>query len=130
MAKADEFAAAIGDVLAEYTEEVAAAVEDAVTVTAKETVKVVRREAQSVLGGSGAYAKSWAQKKAPAKLKTMRFERVVYSKPPYYRLAHLLEHGHAKVNGGRVAGRPHISAAEEYAIKRLDQLTRRGIEEA
>lgn len=46
-------------------------------------------------------------------------EVTVYSKNRY-QLAHLLEHGHAKRGGGRVAARPHIAQAEQSAVETLD----------
>lgn len=96
-----------------------------VTKTAKETVKEIRQEAQAQFNGDQ-YAKSWAYKRDPNLKGKWKFSMVVYSKPPYYRLAHLLEKGHAKVSGGRVPGRPHISLGEELARKNLTK----NIEEA
>lgn len=66
---------------------------------------------------TGAYAKSWAVKNT--KENSHSLEVIVYSKNRY-QLAHLLEHGHAKRNGGRVAGKSHIAPAEETGIRQFE----------
>ena len=44
-----------------------------------------------------------------------------------YQIAHLLEHGHAKRGGGRVAARPQIAAAEEKGIRDLEDRINEGL---
>lgn len=67
---------------------------------------------------TGAYAKSWAVK--TTKESSSELQVTVHSKNRY-QIAHLLEHGHAKRGGGRVAARPHIASAEEIAAQQLEQ---------
>lgn len=104
-----------------YTAVTETAVKEAVTKTAKQTVKEIRTQALENFGGTGAYARSWSYKKDPNLKGKYKFSLVVYSKDPHYRLTHLLEKGHAKVNGGRVPGRPHIANGEEIARRNLEQ---------
>ena len=46
-----------------------------------------------------------------------------------YQIAHLLEYGHAKRGGGRVATRPQIAAAEEKGIRDLEDRINEGLSE-
>ena len=92
------------------SENVKGAVKDAA-----KTVKSQIQENAPVL--SGKYKKSWTTKNTQESSSMLQI--TVYSKNRY-QLAHLLEHGHAKRNGGRVAARPHIAAAEEAGIEQLE----------
>jgi hypothetical protein len=67
---------------------------------------------------TGAYAKSWAVRKTRETSNSL--EVTVHSKYRYA-LAHLLENGHAKRGGGRVAAIPHIAPAEVAALQSLEQ---------
>lgn len=80
--------------------------------------KTVKSEiSQTAPKDTGKYAKSWTVK--TQKETSNSLEVVVHSKNRY-QLAHLLEHGHAKRGGGRVAARVHIAPAEEKAIETLE----------
>ena len=65
---------------------------------------------------TGKYRQSWAVKKTNETSDSIKV--VVHSKTRY-RLTHLLENGHAKRGGGRVAARPHIAPAEKKAEDQL-----------
>ena len=73
---------------------------------------------------TGAYEKSWSVKTTRESANAL--EVTVHSKNRY-QLAHLLEHGHAKRNGGRVAGRPHIAPAEQTAVEQLEKEIERSL---
>lgn len=66
---------------------------------------------------TGSYRKGW-------KIKKFKKKSVVYNKTDY-RLTHLLEKGHAKRGGGRVAAQVHIEPAEHRAVTDfLDRIER------
>ena len=73
---------------------------------------------------TGKYAKSWTQKKVK---ETSSEKEIVVHVREHYRLTHLLEFGHAKRGGGRVAPRVHIKPVEEKVSEKLENDIRRGI---
>ena len=72
----------------------------------------------------GDYANSWSAKKT--KQTSHSLSVTVYSRNRY-QLAHLLEHGHAKRNGGRTDAKPHIAPAEEKGTRQLEEDIKRSI---
>ena len=85
----------------------------------KKAGTTVRKEIEAnAPKNKGTYAKSWSVK--TTKESSSALQVTVHSKNRY-QIAHLLEHGHAKRGGGRVAARPHIAPAEELAAEQLEQ---------
>lgn len=109
----DGLAAAVAKELAEYSQDVADGVKKEVKQVAKEMVQDLK---QTSPRDSGEYASGWREKTEFESAEDIR-ERVYNAKKP--QLTHLLEHGHAKQNGGRVNGKPHIGPAEQAAEKKL-----------
>ena len=101
--------------LEEYTELTA----DVLKKEIQEAGKVAKQQiSQTAPRKTGRYAKSWAVKKISETSNSL--EVTVHSKNRYM-LTHLLENGHAKRGGGRVAAIPHIAPAEETAIQSLER---------
>lgn len=97
----------ITDTLQRYSEEVSYKLEVVKKDTAKESAAHLRAGKKPYRYGH--YAASWTYKKDGTAY-------VVHNKK-HYQLTHLLEHGHAKINGGRVDGIPHIKPVEIEAAK-------------
>lgn len=104
----------INSIIEKYVDECDDKINDISEEVGKDTVLDLKRTSPKRPGRGRHYANQWAYKKE--KLPTGGTYVIVYNKKPTYRLTHLLEHGHAKVNGGRVAAIPHIAPAEQRAI--------------
>jgi len=109
---ADELVSAIK----EYTEDVEIGVRKAVDKTARKVLK----EAQALAPKrTGEYAKTFTITKDDGYGVT---RRIIWNKK-HYRRVHLLEFGHAKVNGGRVRAFPHLRPAyDKHGAKLPDEL--------
>lgn len=123
--KIDQLAAEIAKGLAEYSQDVVEKVNVSSEKVGKAAVKKLKQTSPKK---TGKYAKSWTM--STEKAIGQPDLRIIHVKAPHYRLAHLLEYGHAKVGGGRVEGRPHIRPAEEEVIREftreVEEVIKRG----
>lgn len=122
--KIDQLAAEVNKQLAAF----AGATDDIVETSAEDVAKATVQQLQTTSWKrTGKYAKSWTiyrPKSGP-----YRHSKIVHARE--YRLTHLLEYGHAKVNGGRVDPYPpggHIEPAEQAAIADFEAEIRRKVE--
>ncbi len=121
--KIDQLAAEIAKELSKYSQEVVEKVNISSEKVGKEAVKQLKQTSPKK---TGKYAKSWTM--TTEKEFGQPHRRIIHAKAPHYRLTHLLEHGHAKVGGGRVEGRPHIRPAEEMVIEEFVKEVEEAIE--
>lgn len=125
--KVDQLSSEIARILDEFDNATANDIESAAKDTAKSTVEELRNANPSGSGKYGSwkdYNRGWTSKKTSTSAFN-GYTMTVYNKTKY-QLTHLLEHGHAKVTGGRTKSFPHISIAEENAEKQFaSELLRR-----
>lgn len=69
---------------------------------------------------TGSYKKGWRLKKEKGSV-------IIHNKTDY-QLTHLLEKGHANVNGGRTPARPHIAPVEEKIVDKYINQVKRDIQ--
>lgn len=117
--KVDELSNVILEYLENFKDVTDEACKEGVLETADEAVRELRSAHPS---GSGQY-NSWDKynsgwKKRSNKTKQKGIMAVVYNEA-HYRLTHLLEKGHAKVNGGRTRAFPHIAPVEQRCEENL-----------
>lgn len=109
----EDLAAVIAEELDQYKGDVVEGMNKEAQAVARKIKQLLRKDPTPEL--TGEYKESWSTKtqKAPGGHKN----QIVYAKAPHYRKTHLLEHGHASPDGGRVPAYPHIAPAEEEAAK-------------
>ena len=116
----------LADTIMDTLEEYAGIAAEDVKQAVKDAGDVVKDDIRShAPKDTGDYAKSWAVKKMK---ETSSSLTVAVHSRNRYQLAHLLEFGHAKRGGGRVAARPHIASAEQKGIEHLEEEIRKALE--
>ena len=118
---ADQLGITIRGELAAYSDEVAEGIRKEVKAVAKETVATLKATSPR---DTGEYARGWSYRVEFENREDIRMRIYNRTKP---QLTHLLEYGHAKTNGGRVEGKPHIRLAEQEAIRLLPKLVEQEI---
>lgn len=98
-----------------FNEDVSKEIEESVDNLADKTASKLKGVSPVL---TGEYANDWNVKR------DKRGRRIIYQKEEY-RIAHLLEFGHAKKNGGRVAAITHIKPIETEVIKEFEEDIRR-----
>lgn len=113
-----EFQAAVDQLLVEFGDEVYNAMSEVIPEVSREATKELKSASPYQIR-TGKYNKGWKDK---TEKKNVTVTATVYN-DKQYRLTHLLEFGHAKVNGGRTRAFEHIApvndAVEEKVIKKL-----------
>lgn len=106
---------AIADALREYTHDVSLGIAKEVD----EVAEVVKDEIaqSSPVGATGKYRRGWKVEKRDRAGVT---RRIVWNRTRY-RLVHLLENGHAKRGGGRVAAIPHVRPVTDRRLPELEE---------
>jgi hypothetical protein len=110
----DDLAGEITLAVQQYTEDVSKSIEKKIDTTASDIVAELKTTSPK---DTGEYAKGWTSKK---EAKHGEYRRIVHNKNKPS-LVHLLEFGHAKVNGGRVDKRPHLRPAYDRHAGKLEK---------
>ena len=117
----DGMAEPIAQSMAEYADLSNEVMKRSVTEVSRSVKKDIQANAPVM---TGKYRKSWAAKKVQEDANSLTM--VIHSRDRY-QIAHLLERGHARRNGDRVAAIPHIAPAEQRGAEELMEKMERGL---
>lgn len=105
MTNIDDLGKSITNELIKYSRMIEEDLEKAKKEVADDLLQDVKNKSPKL---TGSYAKGWRIKKSGSSY-------LLYNKTDF-QITHLLEHGHVKRGGGRVAAQIHIAPAEEKAV--------------
>lgn len=115
----DNLGSEIEKILAEYEGEVQENLDEITKKIGKKGALALKNESLAKFPDSKKhkmrYGNTWTSTAEKTRLYT---KIIIYSRMPG--LPHLLENGHASVNGGRVPGRAHIAPIETQLIKEYE----------
>lgn len=118
----DQLAQELTMAVRQYTRDVSEAIELETDITADAITKEIAANSPR---DTGKYAKGW---KVTPKKAYGTYRAVIHNK--IYQLVHLLEFGHAKADGGRVDGKPHVRPAYDRHVtkyeKRIKEILKNG----
>lgn len=123
---ADKLAQAIEEELTTYHEETLEKLREA---TRQSMADLVRRTRTTAPKSTGAFRRHIAGdfRGLARGLHTVR--ATWYVKAPHYRLTHLLVHGHAKKNGGRVDGDPFLANALAEVLPAYEEAVKEAVKQ-
>lgn len=119
-----------------YLEELNATIQKELEEYGRETTEIMREVVSEVTDEAveelkitspkrrGKYAKGWRSQET--KDTNTALTKTVHNRTP--NLTHLIEKGHAKQNGGRVEGKPHIGPTEKKAIQHFEERLKKRLE--
>ena len=129
--KADSLGKAIAEALETFAEATEEAMADGINITAEKAAEIVRTHAKHF--GENYAGDITARKGKLRRRKSGSSIHAYVTAGDHYRVAHLLEHGHAMVAGGRVAGfvegYEHFAKGQDYVDRNLVQNIRKEIEQ-
>lgn len=105
--------------LNEYSDLASSDLKKAVAKSGRTVKKEIQKNAPKK---TGEYAKSWSVKK---KYETSNSIGITVCSKKKYQMAHLLEFGHAKRNGGRTNAQAHIKPAQKKGERELEEEIKR-----
>jgi len=111
------FADTITASLQQFSDEKTKEIKNIITDKSKELAENIKRDSPRRKTNGGKYAKGWQATKDFEN--NLNIQYTIHNKTDW-QLTHLLENGHAKKDGGRVEGIPHIAPNCEKAEKEID----------